>query len=621
MKMVSEHQDNQENQLAEELGSLYNLIATQVLSMRDKFPISHREGEQSRDNLLAYLALRRHDIFNLQLELAELGLSSLGRLEESVLNSMEKVLHHINATVPDYLLYKTDSNTGRILSEKRARKLFGRTRKDRNTRIMVTLDSRYLNQPTLLEQLLLEGMDIARINCAHDHPELWYQIIESLRAAEKKLAEKALLPGRKCRIMMDLGGPKIRTGPFVEEILPIRLKVARDDWGRPIKVLEGYLDNQAEYTELINTNPSEDPTFVIAIKEPYPLNRFQLGEELFFEDTRQRKRKLRVIERINHQRVKVSLERTSYIQEGMKLQYEKDKYLTVKAPKPQPVTLQVQAGEHIRLYLDPAQRSHSATEQSPLAISCTLPEALKNLLPQHRVYIDDGKIGTTVLSKKEGYVELEVTHPEERPVHIRPEKGLNFPDTTINLPALTDKDRQDLSFIVKHADAVALSFIHSPQDLLDLQKELVALGREDLGIIAKIETKEAIHQLSRILLKGLDLPNFGIMIARGDLAVEVGFDNLSLVQEEILCLCEAAHIPVIWATQVLENLAKKGLPARAEITDAAMAHRAECVMLNKGPHILEAVKTLSHLLCSEERCHLKKRQIFREFTEQHNIFD
>ncbi|WP_243137520.1 pyruvate kinase [Heliorestis convoluta] len=619
--MVSEHQDNQENQLAEELGSLYNLIATQVLSMRDKFPISHREGEQSRDNLLAYLALRRHDIFNLQLELAELGLSSLGRLEESVLNSMEKVLHHINATVPDYLLYKTDSNTGRILSEKRARKLFGRTRKDRNTRIMVTLDSRYLNQPTLLEQLLLEGMDIARINCAHDHPELWYQIIESLRAAEKKLAEKALLPGRKCRIMMDLGGPKIRTGPFVEEILPIRLKVARDDWGRPIKVLEGYLDNQAEYTELINTNPSEDPTFVIAIKEPYPLNRFQLGEELFFEDTRQRKRKLRVIERINHQRVKVSLERTSYIQEGMKLQYEKDKYLTVKAPKPQPVTLQVQAGEHIRLYLDPAQRSHSATEQSPLAISCTLPEALKNLLPQHRVYIDDGKIGTTVLSKKEGYVELEVTHPEERPVHIRPEKGLNFPDTTINLPALTDKDRQDLSFIVKHADAVALSFIHSPQDLLDLQKELVALGREDLGIIAKIETKEAIHQLSRILLKGLDLPNFGIMIARGDLAVEVGFDNLSLVQEEILCLCEAAHIPVIWATQVLENLAKKGLPARAEITDAAMAHRAECVMLNKGPHILEAVKTLSHLLCSEERCHLKKRQIFREFTEQHNIFD
>jgi pyruvate kinase len=110
------------------------------------------------------------------------------------------------------------------------------------------------------------------------------------------------------------------------------------------------------------------------------------------------------------------------------------------------------------------------------------------------------------------------------------------------------------------------------------------------------------------------------MIARGDLAVEVGFEHLARIQEDILCLCEAAHIPVIWATQVLETLAKSGLPARAEITDAAMGHRAECVMLNKGEHVLDAVKTLAQLLQAEEPHHLKKRQVFREITPQHGIF-
>jgi len=78
-------------------------------------------------------------------------------------------------------------------------------------------------------------------------------------------------------------------------------------------------------------------------------------------------------------------------------------------------------------------------------------------------------------------------------------------------------------------------------------------------------------------------PKLGVMIARGDLAVEVGFERLSEVPRQILALCEAAHIPAIWATQVLETLAKTGQPSRAEVTDAAAAQRAECVMLNKGP--------------------------------------
>ena len=100
-------------------------------------------------------------------------------------------------------------------------------------------------------------------------------------------------------------------------------------------------------------------------------------------------------------------------------------------------------------------------------------------------------------------------------------------------------------------------------------------------------------------------------IARGDLAVECGYERLAEVQEEILWICEAAHLPVIWATQVLESLAKKGIPSRSEITDAAMGERAECVMLNKGLYIVEAVRALDDILRRREALQDKKRSMLR----------
>jgi pyruvate kinase len=117
-----------------------------------------------------------------------------------------------------------------------------------------------------------------------------------------------------------------------------------------------------------------------------------------------------------------------------------------------------------------------------------------------------------------------------------------------------------------------------------------------LGIVAKIETSDSIHNLARILIAGLELPKFAILIATGDLAVEVGFENLAFIQEDILCLCEAAHIPVILATQILESLAESGLRSRPEIMDAIMGQRAECVMLNNGKHILDLGHRLLTLL-------------------------
>ena len=127
----------------------------------------------------------------------------------------------------------------------------------------------------------------------------------------------------------------------------------------------------------------------------------------------------------------------------------------------------------------------------------------------------------------------------------------------------------------------------------------------------KIENQEAFENFPSILIKGMERNKIGVMIARGDLAVEMGFERISEVQKELLWICEAAHIPVIWATQVLETLAKKGIPTRAEISDAAEGARAECVMLNKGPHINQAITTLRSILDKMDGHMSKKKESLR----------
>jgi len=129
--------------------------------------------------------------------------------------------------------------------------------------------------------------------------------------------------------------------------------------------------------------------------------------------------------------------------------------------------------------------------------------------------------------------------------------------------------------------------------------------------VLKIETRRAFENLPKLLLSALHSSAPGVMIARGDLAVECGYERLAEVQEEILWLCEAAHVPVIWATQVLERMTKDGLPSRAEVTDAAMGERAECVMLNKGPYLLDALATLDDILRRMEAHQSKKTPTLR----------
>lgn len=604
--------------LRDTLVRLFQDIVRETLRARNRFPFSDPDRAVSRDNLLAYLALREQDLLDLQLELADRGLSSLGRLEGSVVTSMRKVLENLGCTVPELPLNAPTYGQSCSLLSQRSTRLLGRPRTHHQTRIMVTLDAETLRQPDLLEQLLLKGMDIARINCAHDTNREWLRLIAALRDAEERLAQRGQSIGRRCRIFMDLAGPKVRTGPLKTSTRPLKLSVEKDARGRPRCVLEGFLTTETERTRLIRI-PGEPRRFVIALGPQDRLAALSLDDELSFTDTRGRTRVLRMLERISPSRVRVGLDRTAYVEEGTELTTRQGLTLRVGPLAEQPVTLLVQAGDRLRLYRDPTRLGHPAEGETPAGISCTLPAALEAVQPGHRIVIDDGKIAATVLQVLPDFVEMAITAPEQMPARIRSEKGLNFPDSLIDVPAVTDKDREDLRFVVQHATAVGLSFVHRPRDLADLRAALAELGQPDLGIVIKIETREAIHRLAQLLLAGLDLPKFGVMIARGDLAVEVGFEHLALVQEDILCICEAAHVPVIWATQVLESLAKSGLAARAEITDAATGQRAECVMLNKGAHILEAVKTLGDLLSSRERQRVKKRQVFREITAQHDV--
>ena len=248
----------------------------------------------------------------------------------------------------------------------------------------------------------------------------------------------------------------------------------------------------------------------------------------------------------------------------------------------------------------------------PAVISCTLPEVFEDVRCGDAIYFDDGKIGGVIESIEPDCATVKINRARECGQKLRGDKGINLPDSTLRLPALTARDVEHLEFVVRHADMVSLSFANSGADVELLQQHLKRLGGENLGVILKIETRRGFENLPEMLFAGLRSLCCGIMIARGDLAVECGFERLAEVQEEILWLCEAAHVPVIWATQVLESLAKDGLPSRAEITDAAMSERAECVMLNKGPHVCEAVSVLDDILQRMETHVTKKRSMLRE---------
>lgn len=244
-------------------------------------------------------------------------------------------------------------------------------------------------------------------------------------------------------------------------------------------------------------------------------------------------------------------------------------------------------------------------------IGCTLENLGSLVKTEEKVFLDDGKIEMIIEEIHGDDIVCTVLTHKEGGSAIKDEKGINFPDSNIDIQAITAHDKEVLPAICEYADIIGISFAQTPEDISDLIDQLDRLGKKgDIAIVAKIETKKGVENLPKILEALIEYGNSAVMIARGDLAIEIGFENLAYMQEEILDLCTAAHIPVILATQVLENKMKTNIPSRAEISDVAFAHKAECIMLNKGEYALETIKILSTILTQMDLIFRKNKLLY-----------
>jgi pyruvate kinase len=446
----------------------------------------HTQQHEAAKNLIHYLTLRNEDIRELQDLLHIHGLSSLASSESHIHRQIQSILQRLGK---NYKSEEIDSCTyefSRTQIEQRSKILFGEKADPLTPYIMVTFDSSFADNYALIKNLLQNGMNVARINCAHDDETIWSKMINNLKRACRHT-------GLYCKIYMDMAGPKIRT----------KLLCKGKEKGK-VKIKEGELvwlaDDANSFTnEDVVINPNE-------------------------------------------------------------------------------------AG------------------------------IIKMLKKGERVFIDDGIIKCVVETIKKDCVALRIVRISSKKHQIKTDKGINFPDSEISISPITDFDKTCLPFICEHANLVGFSFVCYPSDMESLQRILEELSPHPPQIIIKIETPEAVKNLPGLLMQGMKQEVFGLMIARGDLAVEIGFERMGEVQEEILWICEAAHVPVIWATQVLESLNKSGVAARSEITDAAHAAIAECVMINKGSHIIEVIETLRDIMHRMGGHHIKKRFTFRPLS-------
>lgn len=463
-------------QLQTDVLRLRQEIIAEAAPLLKRFGVSEDDGDTSIVNLAHYLCLRHRDLRPLQRRLMRWGLSSLGRLESRVLPTLDAVAATLETLTGQPLSRPRPDADAFFAGEdklvKATDRLFGSPPPHRRNRIMVTLPSEAATEPELVADPVGRGMDIARINCAHDDASAWRTMTAHIRAAEKA-------HGRPVRILMDIAGPKIRTEEVVKGKGGKRLAVG-------------------------------------------------------------------------------------------------DAFRLVSSANP------------------------GRSTDGLLTVGVSLPQMVERLAPDNRLLYDDGKLEGHVeeIGKGEAIVRVDRTKPGG--IKLRPEKGINLPDTALGLSPLTAKDEEDLATVIECADMLGYSFVSRPDDIDLLEEALVRLGKHDgcpaLGLVAKIELPEAVRNLPDLIARASPRRPLGVMIARGDLAAEIGFERLAEMQEEILWVCEAASTPVIWATQVLESLVKTGSPSRGEMTDAAMSARAECVMLNKGPSAGDGVTVLDSLL-------------------------
>lgn len=560
----------------------------------DELAEVHPEFQASARNLVAYVALRHTDFRELQDQLAMLGLASLGRAERNVMasiNSVRKVLARIlDDTDFDPDGQRLEFEQGDERMQRHVNDLLGGKDDGRNARIMVTLPGEAADDYSLVHALITAGMGIARINCAHDGESAWLRMIENIRKAEQET-------GRGCRIVMDLAGPKLRTGDLRPGPGVVRIRPKRDSAGRVVAPRK---------FRFVPDDATPTRSSVISIPIPRAcIDQAEVGDRIGLRDARGRKRKLKVVAK-DEKGLRVECYKTAFIATRTKLKLRSDQTGEVRSfrvgklpPTEEPILLR--NGDRLVLHKDstPGEPAVSGADGSIIElahISCRQPEVFDSIAAGDPIRLNDGKIEGVVESVSDDELLVRITGAKILGSRLRGDKGISFPDSEIQLQGLTEIDKRHLAFVAENADAVSMSFVKKPQDILALQEELAKYSRRSIGIIAKIETVRGFEDLPRLLLTTMRSYPAGVMIARGDLAVESGWERLAEIQEEMLWICEAAQVPVIWATQVLEQKTRKGQPSRAEITDAAMSQRADCVMLNKGPYILAAIRMLDSIL-------------------------
>ena len=564
----------------------------------------------SARNLLHYLALRQRDLRPLQAELTSLGLSSLGRAESHVMLAVRTVLEAVDGLVSSPVATEglpAAPVDGRQTLRARTDALFGTPPAERDVRIMVTMPAEAAHDYLLVRDLIASGMDCARINCAHDDRDTWAAICRNIATAADET-------GRQCRVLMDLAGPKLRTGPIEAGPAVVRWRPQRDVCGRVVAPARIWLTPYESPQP-----PAETAAVMLPVRGSW-LAALVTGDEVSLIDARDAYRTLRVAARGNGG-VWAESDHTAYIMSGTSLLRvtrpdigERRTHVTDIPPTIQ--TLLLAPGDTLVLTRSevpgrPAVRTAEGHVLEHAVIGVTLGPVFDDVKIGERIWFDDGRIGGEIRDVSPERLQVTITRAAAAGSKLGADKGINLPDTNLTLPSLTSKDLEDLRFIAAHADIVGYSFVRTDADVRELQSQLAALGHPDLPLILKIETRRAFDNLPGLLLAAMRSTAAGVMIARGDLAVECGYERLAEVQEEILWMAEASHTPVIWATQVLERLAKDGIPSRAEITDAAMGERAECVMLNKGPHILTAVRALDDILTRMQAHQRKKTAMLR----------
>jgi pyruvate kinase len=552
----------------------------------------HPNYAKSARNLAHYLALRRRDIRPLQQELAELGLSSLGRAEAHVMATLDAVLgaiHGIAGRLWQYAPQALEFREGNKLLREHTEALLGPAPPDRAVRIMVTMPSDAAADYQLVRELVARGMDCMRINCSYDSPEQWVAMAEHLKRARRDL-------GKRCRISMDLAGPKLRVGLIEPGPEVLKIRPQRNELGKVIAPARILLIPEAAASTPFRSDAVTIPIAAGAIAS------LRAGDCIDFVDARGSSRRM-VATGWSNDCVEVECNRTAYVTSAMELHCmgQGRGVLRIGQLPALDQSIVLRPGDDIILSDKLALGRASEPDEEgrvlrPAAINCTIPQVLRDIKPGERVWFDDGKIGGLIREVADSEATIEITHAAVKGSKLRVNKGINLPDSKLSIPSLTSKDLQDLRVVAAHADIVGMSFVREASDIEALETHLSELGRPDIGILLKIETRTAFDNLPHLVLAAMRRAAAGVMIARGDLAVECGYERTAEIQEEILWICEAAHMPVVWATQVLEMLAKTGLPSRAEITDATMGQRAECVMLNKGAYLCDAVATLNDIL-------------------------